>query len=117
MFEKGELTWLIGSLEHCNVKPKCFSEAIHVGSIQCSLAIECSHPTCALTCFDDELYSPRLKPGMSSCDSFLKRFLSKGAFMLLAHLILDGKSSLMRHLHHCPGRQCQLGEAFTTFDP
>src|SRR2546421_1286835 len=116
MFEKCKLARLVRGFEYCNVKSECLGETIREGAVQLSLGVERPHSTRALTGLDDELDSPGVKPAMPSRDSFLKRFLGEGSLVLLAHLVLDGKSSLIRELYNCPRLEWQLGEALTAFD-
>ena len=72
MLEKRELAWLVGSLEHRNVKPEFLGETIRKGDVEFPLAIEHSYTTCAFACLDDNLYSPGSEPPVPPCDCILE---------------------------------------------
>src|SRR5205823_7210881 len=72
MLEKSELTRLVWSFEHHDVKPEFPGESIRKGWIERSIVFKHSHSACALTGLDDKLLSSSIEPGLSSRHHLIK---------------------------------------------
>src|SRR5579875_2736369 len=98
MFKEGKLAGFVGGLKHRDIEAKLFGEAVGISSIERAFSVEHAYSPCALPGLDDKLHRSRIQPPVAASDGVGYTFLGKGAFMLLAHLVLHGQPPLVSHL-------------------
>jgi hypothetical protein len=97
--EQRELTGLVGSFVHQNVKPKSCRETIGKAFVEIALLVEQPHTPSAFPGFEYQLNGPGIQPFPALCNQLVDCVVGKSSAMLFPQFKLHIEFSRMGHLH------------------